>query len=780
MRIFGKHVFRSIRSSPLQPIMIVAVVMLSVAVMIVSVALPINIYRNERASLNVDEWTPDLTVSLKSTSDVRLIFEDEVRDAVGDRGRVIGDFALGGYYDIVNDGGEEDSVRVALLAIDLVEADSFYELRYTDYGKFTDKNLKTSAIIRESFAKERELSVGDDFTINILGHSFTYTVQAIAKDTGLLLDKECFVDISSVRLALAERSPLIASLSDEFKPYTRICIKLNDKSDTNAVKAELESLESFADKKVSVNNDETSGDFISTILTLTIVIPAILLVIVSSMLMVSSFELLQKKRLSDIALFKIVGADSVHINMMLYLESAVYGTVGGVLGCLLAFPATLWLNKLYGFRRVRMSFGIFEILIGMGSALAFTLLCTAMHIRKHKKKTLQAELSGGNFDRDKRFSPKKLLYGIPAVTLLALIFILPPRQRYIPAFSFVCASIVFLYVLSPYVIAALASLISRALLKCKRGTGDFIIASKACENSYPLKHAGRMMTVLVTVFISMITVLSAVNEQLESYLNFATFDYTAMYSDDITKEKVIELEGVESVAEAMIKRDVVFANGVNTTGIAITGDRDSCFSEFILPDKMPEGDQIALSKGVAEMLGLKVGDSITCKISDIQCTLTLYEIVSTHGDFAFYDSKYVGTNTDMLCITTDGTPEAHEALLSLLDERGVLCEEREKFFSSTYKRINPQLTVFNAMMYIMIFMTVVGIINILSEQRMVRQPEFEVLKQNGKTKKGLISLQVVEVAYLLICAVVIALIASAVVCFALDKAAVSFGMTLYA
>ena len=256
MKIFGKHIFRSIKSRPLQPIMIIIVIMLSVAVIIASVALPIGIYRNERAIYETDEWTPDLTITLKATSSRRLLSLEEAVEAIGDRGRVIGDFELGGFLDTLDEDGERVSLSIS--ALSLVEADSFYELRYLDYGKITDKSLKTSAIISRPFAEDNNLDVGDNFTINILGNRFTFTVQAIALPTGIFRDKACLIDISSVRSALAERSPLIASLADDFEPYTRISVRLNDAESMDNIKSELESLDNFKDKQISLKGSAST------------------------------------------------------------------------------------------------------------------------------------------------------------------------------------------------------------------------------------------------------------------------------------------------------------------------------------------------------------------------------------------------------------------------------------------------------------------------------------------------------------------------------------------
>ena len=133
----------------------------------------------------------------------------------------------------------------------------------------------------------------------------------------------------------------------------------------------------------------------------------------------------------------------------------------------------------------------------------------------------------------------------------------------------------------------------------------------------------------------------------------------------------------------------------------------------------------------------------------------------------------------MLCIVTDGTEQTREALMALLDERGVLYMKTEEYLLPIHQKLNPQFKVFGVMMCIIVFMTVLGVSNILREQRIARMPEFDILKQNGKTKSGLIALQIVEVVYLLICALTVSLLASSVLCFALNKIAVSFGMTMF-
>ena len=389
MRIFGKHIFRSIKANPRQPIMITAIVCICTIVMILLVALSISIYKNERGSLLVDEWTADLEISLKATSDRRLIFEEEIADAVGDRGCVIGEFSLTGLF-IPENGGNKYTVEVG--AFDILEADSFYNIQYLQYGKFTNNNLKSSTIIAESFADEYSISIGDTVKIKVIGQEFVYTVQAIAKETGIMKRKNMLVDISSVRCVLSERSPLIASLSSDFNPYTRAHVKVNDGLDVDEVKAELEAMSLFADKTVEIAGNYAEKNYTATIFTITLVIPAILLLIVAAFITVSTFDLLQKQRRKEAILFKIVGADTRQISLMLYIESAVYGLVGGLLGTIIATSLADPINRLYKFKYFPLHFGIRDVIIGVLSSLLYAIICTFIYEKKYKDGNIYKKL----------------------------------------------------------------------------------------------------------------------------------------------------------------------------------------------------------------------------------------------------------------------------------------------------------------------------------------------------------------------------------------------------
>jgi len=776
LRLFGKHIFRSIRSAPLQPIMIVIIVMLSTAVTVLSVSLPINIHKNETEALGVDGWSADIIISLRQTSDERLIFSEDVSEAVGERGRVLGEFSLVGFY---SPSDTADSELINIGAFGLRDADAFYELRYLEYGNFTNKNLDSSAIVSASFAEENGISLGDTVTISVLGRDFSYTVEAIAMDTGILRQRSVLVDISSVRHALAERSPLIASLSSEFDPYTKIHIKANEGVDLSELKNELESKEMFANTRIELVSESAKNGSITTILVLTIVMPALLLLMIAVVMALSAFDLLARKRLADIALFKMVGAEKKHLNLMLYLESTVYGVLGGILGCALYIPVMYWLNEVYGFEYSRMRFGAPQLLLGMGFALLFAALCTALHIRRDTRASALGAIAQTAFDTERRLSARRLLLLLPAAILGIITLFLSPRDRYITALALTFSLVLLLYFIAPYIMGAFAGACDRLLALRRRFAGNLTLAAKSLMNSYPLRHAGRVVTLLITVCASISVILSATYAQLDDYLAFESFDMVGFNADDKTKSMLSGLDGVCATAEAVTGRNMVFECGKAISAVSIKGDVDACFDGSMLPEKLPTGDNIALSSGAARMLGLREGDRVKCTVSDISCELTVAEIFPERNGMAYYDADYVGSGYDTLCILTDGTQAAREEITALFDERGVQIAEGEALVSKAYDRVKPQLTVFVAMFFVMVFLTAFGIFNILTSQRRARECELAIMMQNGMSKRGVVALQLAEIVYILVCAALLSLPYSFMICHAIDTAAVSFGITMF-
>ena len=149
MKLLFKHILRTIKRAPLQPVIILLTLIMSVATFLTAVKLTVNVY--EEASYRKGKYndTPvDITVNLSGSDEARMLFAEDVEAVVGEDGSVLGEFMLSAIIEY-EDGGN----LISIAATDLLRADDFYKFKFTEYGEFTTKNLNQSIIFSSKTAK---------------------------------------------------------------------------------------------------------------------------------------------------------------------------------------------------------------------------------------------------------------------------------------------------------------------------------------------------------------------------------------------------------------------------------------------------------------------------------------------------------------------------------------------------------------------------------------------------------------------------------------------------
>ena len=145
MRFFGKHILRSVKRSPLQPVFILLTVVCSVAVAITALRLSVVFTEHSASVAGKEQLLGDLLISMRGDSDVRMLFCEDAEELIADKGEVVGEFRLSGFAEV----GEQD-VFLSVSAVDLEKADAFYQFAYTEYGGFTTEHLDSSAVLSVS------------------------------------------------------------------------------------------------------------------------------------------------------------------------------------------------------------------------------------------------------------------------------------------------------------------------------------------------------------------------------------------------------------------------------------------------------------------------------------------------------------------------------------------------------------------------------------------------------------------------------------------------------
>ena len=229
MRLFFKHLLRDALRFPLQVLLILLTVTLSVSVSVTALK-TYGMFKERAAWIEAgDTRLGDLLIT-PGASDMRALFDSDVDSMLGENDKMLGEFRLSAFPE-----NASDHSVLSISAVDLVEADRYFEFIYTEYSTFTEENLKSSAVLSKSAAQRLGKSVGDSIDISFAGIELTYTVRAIAEDHGLLEERDMLVPISSLQSLLSEKIPSLAAFGNAFLPYTQIMIRLADKTDADAL-----------------------------------------------------------------------------------------------------------------------------------------------------------------------------------------------------------------------------------------------------------------------------------------------------------------------------------------------------------------------------------------------------------------------------------------------------------------------------------------------------------------------------------------------------------------
>ena len=139
MILFFKHIARTVKSSPYQPLLILVTLIMSVAVGVTAFRLS-GVFMDRAVDKgNIDKELGDITVTASSDRDIGILFDTDAKEILGVRAEVLGTFDLVAL--MPSDNGAK---IVTASAVDLSDADKYFSFKYYEYGSFTSENIYDS------------------------------------------------------------------------------------------------------------------------------------------------------------------------------------------------------------------------------------------------------------------------------------------------------------------------------------------------------------------------------------------------------------------------------------------------------------------------------------------------------------------------------------------------------------------------------------------------------------------------------------------------------------
>ncbi len=768
MILFFKHIARTIKRAPWQPLLILLTLTLTVAVSVTAFRF-YSIF-SQNAKQNRESYTAagDILITPSHNSTLRMLFCEDAVDTVQDRGQVLGEYALTFFHD-----GENGKKLISGSAVDLVSADRFYDFAYLEYGSFTTENLHRSVVISEKMAKELSLSVGDTLKVTLFDSELTYTVEAIARGKGLLAERDMLIQTEGLLRYLAKYIPQLGSLGDAFAPCNRIMIR-TDEAET--LVTELSDV--FSDYHVEATYADSQSDYYVLVETVMVSLLAALILTLSAMLIAGSLSLVHLQRRTEYALFAAAGASEYQLGVLLMIESISYALLGGILGCLLATPMLSYAGGLFAWNEYTAFVGIAGWIFGITVSLGIMLLCTLYQIKVQQKTPPLAILQENGVSQHKA-KRKTSLFPLTLTVLFSLAIIFTPtRLRYLPGIAAAFCLVWLLYTAVPKLLYGLASTLEKRLDKAAHPKVSLLLAIKNIRNLFPLRHVCRLLAVLFATVLTLAVCHNAISSQHKIINGSITGEITALNVPDETVKKLKENGTVLGAMTIGQVSGVKLENGYSAIAVVLSGDTQLCADPDALPLHYPQAGQAVLSAGIAKLLDVSVGESTVLTMQGSAVTVTVSDILNINANVVYLDADSIETSRKIACFKLAKNSSETE-LIYALEQDGITVIDKGEIWKSVPATLGGFLDLSRYTLAISVLLALTGCGNLLSGQYRMRKREREILTVTGADRKTRFGIYRNELLLLLAFAAFMALIFGALICGAVNVAVGSFGYILF-
>ena len=776
MILFLKHIWRTVKKSPLQPLLILLT--LTVAISASVTAFRMQEVFSIQAEANKQRFTAsgDILITPGADSTMRMLFEEDARQIVGERGEVIGEYALTFFKK-----GELGTHLISASCLDLESADRFYDFQFTEYGEFTTVNLKKSAVISTALSEKYDLHVGDSLSVHVLGEKLTFTVQAVAKPTGILATRDMLVSKDGLLSVLGSYVPVIGSLGDAFSPCTRLMIRAGDQAEVESIAEDLKNSELFADCYIEAPYTKATTDFFVTFQSLIAAILGTMILMLSIMLILGSMNLLQLQRQKEYALFALAGASAGQETALLMIECLVYAAIGGTCGVLLANPMLTYAGNLFSFVEHNVTVGYIGNIFGLGLSFLLMVFCVLWQRHKAKRISILSILADQTEYEGQSQNKKRPYFILPCILLALLLSILfvPIKLRFLPAFASVFLIVILLFTKADRILALIFGIVQAFLDKRKKPFPSLLLSSKNICHNRTVRHVGKLFATLFSLVLIVTACYQTVNRQASLFQNTFRAEICALNVPDDVVHAVKEQELAEGICTLGIVSSVELPDEHTAIAIALSGDADQCMHPDLVPAKTPIGNEILLSKGLASLTQKAVGDSITVTIQGKAAVYTVIGIQDVNSNLIFLDANAIPASSKIVAFKISDTVDAKEKLASALETEGITIVDDSEIWGSVPTTIGGFMSLTFDSALISVVLALLGCMTVLAQQFRARTRERELLYWCGAEKKRIFGIYFTEFLLIFVFSLVLAFLFYLPAVFCIDIGLRSFGFALF-
>ncbi|KLU66373.1 ABC transporter permease YtrF precursor [Desulfosporosinus acididurans] len=761
MGLIFKFVLKNISEKKSRTLLIILSILISSGLFFSSNAFAASISKMYDEMLRLSVGTSDIIVKATMKSPSQFFSLRYAQDCSDQTQYVIGTInESADYKPMIN----EQSVAINLEGITLEDLQTWNPISFSatyHLNSFVGNKI----IISQNTASQYGLKAGDTLDLTINSNKQRFLICGIANPVGI------FTDESKGLNAIVPKDVLGKLYSEEGKVNCAY-VKVKKSADLPQVINSLSQAYNKYDVKEAFSPEQIAS------LTNQIITPFKLVVaIVTFMCMFiiySSFKVIIAERLPVIGTLRSVGATRRTTNFILLLESALYGAIGGLLGCGVGIGLLYLMSSAIssGFAQgAGVSVQVNPLLLLSTLIFAF-ILCLFSSLLPIIQ-VLRIPVKDIVLNSVEKVKDKKLINVVLGLFFLTTSIVVPKfafgKMAIVADTACLVISIAGIFLLVPYLISWFIKLTEGIYTLVFGNIGTLALKNlrdnKSMMTSLSLLIIGGASLLMVNTFCSSLT-----KQLMSIYVDYQKFDVLIEKMDNNVDKNLEHLlysiDGVTGVYRYFEKDDIKITNKngsiATIAGIDITKHLDymRIDSNMNLTDELKQLESersILLTYTLRDKFNLKIGDVLNLKMSEDKgpipyTVIGFYNTAESFGDMALVSEKYFQEDTGgqynarILVKTSKNPRDVENAIKNDYGQYHFSIETRQEEQAGILHQINPILSLLMGFLVLAMFIGLIGIFNNFIIGFISRRRSLGILRSVGMNKLQMMKMILIESA----------------------------------
>ncbi len=745
MRLILRHIRKSVLRTPLQSIIILLTVFFSALIFLCAPALLDSIPKENDLRNSVKYGESDLMIS--SGKDTHFVSADEIKGLLGSEHRVYGTLAVSL--------ASENETALGVAA-DLATISECFDFSFISSEPISESELEKAIFVTKDYAQKNSLKVGDTVKLGLLGAENDYTVKGINSRRFFDTYDILMSDIGA-KNTLAELSPLFVVF--DTLPCSNVYI-VSPNGDTEGTLTALapylnEHGLSYTQCKIN------TYDFLNKLLSVFVIGILLFSAIVAAVLLSFPLEILHKRREQEMQAFIIAGTPKKKILAALFTERAVYTLLGTALALAVSPPLLRFFAS--DFTTNGISLSAKDIIMCVCAEILINIILLARQgiARLCRKRMI-------------------FIFKIATLTLFAAVILtaclVKESMRYYFASPAIVLTVIMIFIAVKPLSAGISKIFGNLSFKLKGRIGTSLsLASKNNASLPEIHNVGRILSAMISISLVLITSVSFFDNRIDSAYEHFDCDNVVLSADMGVSEKAMTVQGTAACSRAFVGEGVLVDCEYS---LVVSSVEDA---EFSSTEGLPKGNEILISKPLADLYGYGIGDKVTMSIMNEPREFVLGGYCENNSYFAIISAEdcKIPYNITLVKKASSADQGYLKALTKALSVYGVPVQSAHSLLETQIFFAKSAASLIGKYVGMLLIMISIASLNLIWVCYRRRKKEFSDFKTVGMTTSDISLMIACELVLTLILTAVLAFAGSACLHVFLSLSMNSFGFTLF-